>query len=138
MKHPASLLYLAFLVSLPVTSAAQTFQDFITTSESYGHISPKTKLWVWEPDSIIAIGASFDYNQLTFHVFGPCPVFYTLLTSELIKDNNKYTNTYRFDAIDNNGKKFLVLHSECKETSEFTIVQKDQSAVRYKMDVFHH
>jgi len=125
-------LFLTLLI-LPSISFTQNFQNHIANSSSYGHISGKTKTYVWEPDSIINIGIVLDYDQLTFLIFGRKTQLFNLVDSKIIKDNHFNTRTYRCSAIDIDGNNVMIIYSQLKNTSELTIVQKDQSAVKYFM-----
>lgn len=131
MLHKSQLFFI--LLILPAISFAQSFQNFIANSSSYGHLLGKTNTYVWEPDSIVNIGIVLDYDQLTFHVFGNKAELFTLIDSKIIKDNHYNTRTYRCSAIDLNGNNVMIIYSQLKNTAELTIVQKDQSAVKYIM-----
>jgi len=128
-----ALILFLVLFKLPGISFSQNFQNYIATSSSYGYVSEKTKAYVWEQGSDTNIGIMFDYTQFTLLILGSEDVLYTLLSSEIIKDNHFDTRTYRFSAVDLNGKEVMIIFSQLKYTAELTIIQKDQSSLKYKM-----
>ncbi len=131
MTHKSQI-FLTLLI-LPAISFAQNFQNHIAYSSSYGHISENTNTYVWEPDSIVNIGIVLDFNQLSFQIFGNKTEQFNLVDSKIIKDNHFNTRTYRCSAIDLDGNNVMIIYSQLKNTSELTIVQKNQSAVKYNM-----